>query len=59
MAIASMRCNDCAFATKCVAKAKLKPFTEEAKVDFGVELTFVSCKDYKPAARKTEKDNDK
>lgn len=40
------KCLDCKFVDKCVAYNKLKAFTEDARVDLGVELTFVSCVDY-------------
>lgn len=45
--ITNQKCETCAFQTKCVAKNKMKPFTEDARVDLGVELDFVSCVDYK------------
>lgn len=42
----NLKCDTCTFASKCKALAKLKPFLDEAKVDLGVELTFVDCVDY-------------
>lgn len=44
----NLKCDLCSFAVKCAARAKLKPFLEEARTDLGVELDFVSCNDYKP-----------
>ena len=38
--INNQKCDDC------VAKNKLKPFSDEARVDLGVELEFISCTDY-------------
>ena len=34
--INNQKCDDCVFQTKCVAKNKLKPFSDEARVDLGV-----------------------
>ena len=51
-------CNRCAFAPKCLACSKLKPFTAEAKVDLGVTLTFNSCVDFKEIEIEDEKDVD-
>lgn len=45
--ITNQKCESCVFQTKCVAKNKLKPFSDEARVDLGVELNFISCNDYK------------
>jgi hypothetical protein len=45
--ITNQKCESCAFQTKCVAKNKMKPFSDEARVDLGVELEFISCNDYK------------
>lgn len=42
----NQKCDDCVFASKCVAKNKLKPFTEEARTDLGVDLNFVGCNNY-------------
>lgn len=44
--INNQKCETCAFQIKCVAKNKLKPFSDEARVDLGVELEFISCVDY-------------
>ena len=44
--ITNQKCESCAFQSKCVAKNKLKPFSDEARVDLGVELNFISCNDY-------------
>ena len=53
--ITNQKCDSCAFSTKCVAKNKLKPFSDEARVDLGVELDFISCDDYK--AMEDEEEN--
>ena len=39
-------CINCVFSGMCVAEAKLKPFTEEAKKDLGLTLNFVACERY-------------
>lgn len=44
--INNQKCETCVFQVKCVAKNKLKPFTDEARTDLGVELDFVSCAEY-------------
>lgn len=44
--ITNQKCDACAFQNKCVAKNKLKPFADDARVDLGVELEFVSCTDF-------------
>lgn len=44
--IYNQKCDDCVFGVKCVAKNKLKPFSEDAKVDLGVELKFIGCTDF-------------
>lgn len=44
--ITNQKCESCAFQSKCVAKNKLKPFSDEARVDLGVELNFISYNDY-------------
>lgn len=41
--IRNQKCPDCYFADNCLVKNKLKPFSDEAKNDLGVELTFVTC----------------
>lgn len=53
------KCESCAFQNKCVAKNKLKPFSDEARVDLGVELTFISCNDYQDIEEEEMKDNEK
>lgn len=44
--IVNYKCDDCKLASICQAKNKLKPFTEEAKVDLGVLLQMKECKTY-------------
>ena len=39
-------CEDCVFQNKCVAKNKLKPFSDEARNDLGVELIFNQCREF-------------
>ena len=39
-------CYDCSLFNVCKGYSKLKPFTEEAKVDLGVEITFNKCEHY-------------
>ena len=46
--INNLKCENCEFSTKCMARAKLKPFLEDARTDLGVELDFVHCNDYQP-----------
>lgn len=41
-----IKCYDCSLFDVCKAYAKIKPLTDEAKVDLGVELTFNNCKHY-------------
>lgn len=48
--INNLKCDTCRFEEKCTARAKLKPFLEDAKVDLRVELTFESCEDYQVSA---------
>ena len=55
--ITNQKCESCAFQTKCVAKNKLKPFSDEARVDLGVELEFISCNDYKDMDDADETEN--
>ena len=45
-----IKCYDCSLFDVCKAYAKIKPFTDEAKVDLGVEITFNNCKHYIPEA---------
>lgn len=40
-------CEDCAIASVCKAKGKLKAFTDDAKVDLGVALSMVDCRNYR------------
>lgn len=42
----NQKCETCKLSGICVAENKLKPFTEEAKTDLGVELEFVDCERY-------------
>lgn len=44
--VRDLKCDVCAFQSKCVAYKKLKPFTDEARIDLGVDITFNSCVDY-------------
>lgn len=37
------KCDACRLGKICKVKSKLKPFTDDAKVDLGVELTFDAC----------------
>ena len=46
--INNLKCDKCNFQEKCVARNKLKPFMQTARVDLGVELTLVNCVDYIP-----------
>lgn len=41
-----MKCYDCSLFNVCKAYSKLKPFTDEAKVDLGVSITFNNCEHY-------------
>jgi hypothetical protein len=41
-----IKCYECSLFDVCKAYSKLKPFTEEARVDLGVEITFNDCKHY-------------
>lgn len=52
--INNQKCLTCDLATKCLAKAKLKAFTSDAKTDLRVVLDFVSCPDYKKAKEEKE-----
>lgn len=40
------KCDACKLGKICKVKSKLKPFTEDAKVDLGVNLTFVDCDNF-------------
>lgn len=55
--ITNQKCVSCAFQSKCVAKNKLKPFTDNARVDLGVELEFVNCADYKEIGEENGSNN--
>ena len=55
--ITNQKCEECVFQTKCVAKNKLKPFSDEARVDLGVELNFVSCNDFQSLEDADEENN--
>lgn len=41
-----IKCYECSLFDVCKAYSKLKPFTDEAKVDLGVEITVNDCKHY-------------
>ena len=41
-----MKCYDCSLINVCKTYSKLKPFTDEAKVDLGVSITFNNCEHY-------------
>ena len=42
------KCDDCRLSSICQGKAKLKPFTEDAKTDLGIMLRMVECDNYSP-----------
>ena len=44
--IVNYKCDDCKIASICQGKNKLKPFTDEAKVDLGVILEMTDCYNY-------------
>ena len=44
----NLKCDECRFCIKCMARNKLKPFLEEAITDLGVVLDFVNCDNYTP-----------
>lgn len=46
--IVNLKCDDCIFQGKCAAYKKLKPFSEDARTDLGVEIKFLSCDSYTP-----------
>lgn len=46
MAVKNLACDRCGFSDKCVARAKLKPFLDDARTDLKVNLTFDGCADY-------------
>ena len=41
-----MKCYECGLLNVCKAYGKLKSFSDEAKVDLGVNLTFDDCNHY-------------
>lgn len=45
--IVDYKCDSCELASICNAKTKLKPFTEEAKVDLGVMLRMAECANFR------------
>lgn len=44
--VKNLKCDECVFSTKCVARNKLKPFMDDARTDLGVMLTFENCIDF-------------
>lgn len=44
--VTNLICDACKFQPKCVGYNKLKPFTEEARTDLGVELEMQKCNDF-------------
>lgn len=44
--IDGMKCYECGLLNVCKAYGKLKSFSDEAKVDLGVNLTFDDCNHY-------------
>lgn len=44
--VTNLICDVCKFQPKCVGYNKLKPFTEEARTDLGVELEMKKCNDF-------------
>lgn len=45
--IVDYKCDTCAISSICSGKAKLKPFTDEAKVDLGIMLRMADCANYR------------
>lgn len=45
--INNQKCVSCEIFDICKAAAKLKAFTDEARVDLGVTLDFQSCENYR------------
>lgn len=45
--IVDYKCDTCAISSICSGKAKLKPFTEDAKVDLGILLRMADCANYR------------
>ena len=44
--IKNSKCDTCKLGKICKVKSKLKCFTDEAKVDLGVKLTFDECANF-------------
>ena len=44
--VTNLICDACKFQPKCVGYNKLKPFTEEARTDLGIELEMQKCNDF-------------
>ena len=44
--ITNLICDACKFHPKCVGYNKLKPFTDEARTDLGIELEMQKCNDF-------------
>ena len=44
--VTNLICDDCKFQPKCVGYNKLKPFTDEARTDLGIELEMQKCNDF-------------
>ena len=44
----NMKCDECAFQSKCVGYNKLKTVIVDARTVLVVELDFISCNDYRP-----------
>ena len=43
--VTNLICDACKFQPKCVGYNKLKPFTDEARTDLGIELEMQKCND--------------
>ena len=50
-------CEDCELAPICLPQSKLKPFTDEAKIDLGLDISIDNCKRYQ-AIKYEVKEND-
>lgn len=46
--ITDYKCDTCSLTSICQGKTKLKPFTEEAKVDLGIMIRMLECENYNP-----------
>ena len=44
--VTNLICDACKLQPKCVGYNKLKPFTEEARTDLGIELEMQKCNDF-------------